>query len=290
MADSWPPRWPSSWEPSFWRPRAIRPLRAQQTGDAIDLGPTVPSAWTLDSNTLQGTGSGQSASPDQEDPPDEEIYVENHLVVQFEPGATDTEKAAIHEQYGAQVISEIPALNVQVLRLPEDLVSMVGAYQNEENIRYAEPDYIYHIFRDTEISSEQYRSLIKGEAESNESEADTSMSEEVLGLDETPNDSLLSSQWHHAKIGSAGAWDHSHGDGVIVAIIDTGVACTHPDLLGKCVAGYDTVNGDSDPRDDHGHGTHVAGLAAANTNNALGIAGTGYNAKIMPVKALSSRG
>ena len=280
-------------------PSSFAPLRAQHADadqESLAWESEVPDAWTQESDSQagldSGQGTGQKAGLDQEDPPEEEeeIYVENHLVVQFEPDATDTEKAAIHEQYGAQVISEIPALNVQVLRLPEDLVSMVGAYQNEKAIRYAEPDYIYHIFRDAEISAEDYRSLIKGSAETVESEANASSSEETLGLDETPNDSMLGSQWHHAKINSAGAWDHSHGDGITVAIIDTGVACTHPDLLGKCVAGYDTVNGDSDARDDHGHGTHVAGLAAANTNNALGVAGTGYNAKIMPVKALNSRG
>lgn len=75
-----------------------------------------------------------------------------------------------------------------------------------------------------------------------------------------------------------------------IAIIDTGVDYNHPDLTGKVVKGPDIVNGDTDPMDDHGHGTHCAGIAAAKTNNYLGIAGVSPNSKIIAIKVLNSQG
>lgn len=77
---------------------------------------------------------------------------------------------------------------------------------------------------------------------------------------------------------------------MIIAVIDSGVDLDHPDLQNKVVAGWDFVNNDAYPDDDHSHGTHVAGIAAAATNNALGVAGVSWDARIMPVKVLDSGG
>lgn len=106
-----------------------------------------------------------------------------------------------------------------------------------------------------------------------------------------PNDSLL--QTHAVRyplelLQAEQAWDLSQGsENVTVAVIDTGVDPNHPDLQGKLVPGYDFVNEDNDPSDDHGHGTHVAGIIAAHINNGLGIAGLAPKVKIMPLKALN---
>jgi hypothetical protein len=77
---------------------------------------------------------------------------------------------------------------------------------------------------------------------------------------------------------------------VIVAVVDTGVDLTHPDLAGKLTDGINLVNPGSKPLDDNGHGTNVAGIIAASLNNDKGIAGIAPNAKIMPIKALESDG
>ena len=63
---------------------------------------------------------------------------------------------------------------------------------------------------------------------------------------------------------------------------------THEDLLKKILPGYDIVNNDSDPADDHGHGTHVGGIIGAETNNNLGIAGISWNSPLMPVKVITA--
>ena len=107
-----------------------------------------------------------------------------------------------------------------------------------------------------------------------------------------PNDTYYSTcQWNLPQIRAPYAWAVSTGSSnVIVAVLDSGADLTHPDLQGQLVAGYDFVNNDADPSDDKGHGTHVAGIVAARTNNGQGIAGVAWGSKIMPVKVLDWRG
>jgi thermitase len=108
---------------------------------------------------------------------------------------------------------------------------------------------------------------------------------------ETPNDPYYGQQWHFGPIRAEEGWDVTRGSGsVTVAVIDTGVDYNHPDLASRVTAGYDYANGDSDPYDDNGHGTHVAGLAAAATDNGIGVAGVDWNARILPLKVLDSSG
>jgi len=87
------------------------------------------------------------------------------------------------------------------------------------------------------------------------------------------------------------AWDRVTGnDAMVMAIIDSGVQLSHPDLAGRLVQGYDFVNRDNVPEDDFGHGTMVAGIAAAGTNNGIGVAGAVWAGKIMPIKVLDDHG
>jgi subtilisin family serine protease len=87
------------------------------------------------------------------------------------------------------------------------------------------------------------------------------------------------------------AWNTTVGnDSMILAIIDSGVELNHPDLAPRLVGGYDFVNNDATPNDDFGHGTMVAGIAAAVTNNGEGVAGGAWSGRIMPIKVLDSNG
>jgi subtilisin family serine protease len=118
----------------------------------------------------------------------------------------------------------------------------------------------------------------------------------VMRLSLTPNDSLYASnQWSLPAIFAPQAWDVTTGNAnVIIAVIDTGVDATHPDLSGKITtganAGYNFVAGNATTTDDHSHGTFVAGIAAASTNNSIGMAGACWTCKIMPIKVLDNTG
>ncbi|MHB8780714.1 MAG: DUF5719 family protein [Candidatus Geothermincolia bacterium] len=110
---------------------------------------------------------------------------------------------------------------------------------------------------------------------------------------EEPNDHGYPGQWNLPAIHADGAWDVTHGSSTLtIAIVDTGVDWDHEDLASRCDIrmGSDIYYGDDDPDDDHGHGTMMAGIAAAATGNTVGIAGVAWNATIMPVKVLGPGG
>lgn len=105
-----------------------------------------------------------------------------------------------------------------------------------------------------------------------------------------PNDPDYPRQWNLRSINMETAWLESKGNGVTVAVIDTGISKV-PDLATtKFVDGYDFVNDDRDAADDSGHGTHVAGTIAQSTNNRFGVAGIAYEANLMPLKVLGATG
>jgi hypothetical protein len=121
----------------------------------------------------------------------------------------------------------------------------------------------------------------------------------------TTTDPLYGQQWHLAAANIPQAWAHLESLGlppggardIVVAVIDTGVDMTHPDLAVNLwtdsatgLHGRDVVAEDDDPSDDHGHGTHVAGIIAAQANNATGGVGVAYNVQIMPIKAAQYSG
>ena len=109
----------------------------------------------------------------------------------------------------------------------------------------------------------------------------------------TPNDPCLATcdngknQWYPAAVNAPSAWDRSQGGGVTIAILDSGIDATHSDLAGKVVGAVDFT----DVHDGNGqHGTEVAGVAAASTNNGIGIAGLGFNANLLSIKVLDQEG
>jgi type VII secretion-associated serine protease mycosin len=107
-----------------------------------------------------------------------------------------------------------------------------------------------------------------------------------------PNDTLYSEyQWNLPEIATENGWKISKGSAdVVVAVLDTGVQADHPDLKGRLVQGVNIVDPSSPPEDDVGHGTHVAGIIAAEVDNNEGVAGMTWFTKIMPVKVLDSSG
>ena len=117
------------------------------------------------------------------------------------------------------------------------------------------------------------------------------------GAARASNDPLFAQQWSLARIGAPAAWTRSTGVGVRIGIVDTGVDLTHEDLAGQVVASTNCVGSKGDPakctgdgQDDQGHGTHVAGIAAAAKDNGKGIAGVAPGARLVVAKALAADG
>jgi thermitase len=106
-----------------------------------------------------------------------------------------------------------------------------------------------------------------------------------------PNDPLWRDSWSLTKVRAPAAWRVTRGTAeVVVAVLDTGVDAKHPDLQGALVEGWDAVNEDADPNDDHGHGTLVAGVVAARSNNGIGGVGACSRCSVMPVKVIGPDG
>jgi serine protease len=122
---------------------------------------------------------------------------------------------------------------------------------------------------------------------------------EVFQASFVPNDPLYAEkQWHMKRVGAERAWEYACGEGVTVAVVDTGIACydKNPFMKGSdlqgtsCTAGWNFVDDRAEAWDDQGHGTHVAGTIAQTTNNGKGVAGLAHCATLMPVKVLSKQG
>ncbi|WP_227935037.1 S8 family peptidase [Alkalihalobacillus deserti] len=106
-----------------------------------------------------------------------------------------------------------------------------------------------------------------------------------------PNDEFFEPyQWNLNQIEIDEGWNLSGGEGVKIAVLDTGVDRDHLDIKDKLGPGYNAIDDSDNYTDAHGHGTHVAGVAAALTNNLTGIAGISFNSTILPVKVLNDEG
>src|SRR6266480_2295902 len=162
---------------------------------------------------------------------------------------------ALERELDAQVIGKIAPLHADLLSLgggePAGVLALLRA---DPRVRFAELDGIVHALR-------------------------------------VSNDEFLPRQWSVTKTHAEQAWDLSTGSSeVVIGILDTGIDPGQPDLRGKLVAGYDYVNNDQDPSDDNGHGTAVAGVVAASSDNVIGVAGYCWACRLMPVKVLGADG
>ena len=113
----------------------------------------------------------------------------------------------------------------------------------------------------------------------------------IMRASETPNDPFIGSQGGLNTIQAPAAWNRTHGStGMVIAVLDTGIDEGHPDLAGKVINRRDFTGSSVGAGDVFGHGTHVAGIAAASTNNAVGVAGVGYDSRLLNVKVLDDSG
>jgi len=250
----------------------------------------------VEKTTILNDGKIQENKDNALDKPD---YKKGELIVKFkneiQPQAQNNQIKTnsntldtLNAKYEAKEIipisskEETPLSNVYKIKINEeaDIKKAVEEYKTDSNVEYVEPNYYYYSCN-------------------------------------TPNDTFLDKQWglnqsFDYDIDGPEAWDIETGDNnIIIAIIDSGVDYNHPDIKDNIwrnndetingedtdlngydddIVGWDFFNNDNDPIDDNGHGTHCAGIAAASSNNGIGVAGVSWDCKIIPIKILNRDG
>ncbi|HUP79453.1 MAG TPA: S8 family serine peptidase, partial [Pirellula sp.] len=210
-------------------------------------------------------------------------YSPNQIILRFQDGVSPQRQAEILLAQGLQLIKSFDFIKAKLVRTQPgtDLIAKVSQLGQLTEVRYANPDYVNNV-------------------------------------EAIPNDPLFVQQWHYDNQGQTGgtidadidmpeAWNTTTGSNqTVIAIIDTGVDYTHPDLAANMwrnpgeiagdgldndgngyvddIFGIDPGEGDTNPFDNFGHGTHVAGTTAAVGNNGIGVTGVNWNAKIMAIK------
>ncbi len=215
-------------------------------------------------------------------------FAPDTLLVAFHPGTAAAEMSAAHSQARGRVVKTIAAIGVQVVAVPNGTVlTALQRYQRNPNVTFAEPNYQRPLFLPvTQEGSEPSLGL-------------QNFYDEQWGLDNTGQSfGATVDPWFgtlivpaytgvaDADIDAPEGWDIAFVNADIrIAILDSGVYCSHADLDSKCIEQTSFVGNKSLSADDIlGHGTHVAGIAAAETDNGVGIAGVAREASIGSLK------
>ncbi|MCA0983386.1 S8 family peptidase [Halobacillus yeomjeoni] len=184
---------------------------------------------------------------------EKQAFAPQEMIVHFEDSVKPTYAKEIISNLGGSVLEVTD--DFIVVKVPGQVTEAIDTFEKNPAVDYAEANSMFYV-------------------------------------NYTPNDPFYESeQYAPQKVEADLAWDVTQSDpSVQVAVIDTGVDYNHPDLAGKVIKGYDFAANDNDPMDEHDHGTHVSGIAAAQTNNGEGIAGLAPEASILAVRVLDASG
>jgi subtilisin family serine protease len=181
--------------------------------------------------------------------------VTDELLVGMRPGVSKGRAHALYQASGAALLEEIAEIRVHRIRVAGPArAAVAAALSRRHEVAFVEENQLFE-------------------------------------ADAAPNDPWYGGQWHLGAIAAPSAWDlESNAWDVVIAILDTGVDPSHPDLAGKLISGFNFYDGNTDTSDPHGHGTMVAGSAAAIGDNELGVASVAWGSPIMPLRVAAPSG
>ncbi|MCS7220960.1 MAG: S8 family serine peptidase [Anaerolineae bacterium] len=210
--------------------------------------------WLLLALLLVGSGAGNPGTTSATLAAVGE-FAPGEVLVRWRAGLSRAEAQRVLAGEAAEFIETIAPLRVDRLRVPVGReLAIIARLNADSRVVYAEPNYLA----------------------------------QAAGV---PNDPGYAQQWNLERVAAAEAWDVTTGDpDLIVAVIDSGADLNHPDLKDRLVYGWDYVRRDSSPDDEYGHGTHVAGIIGAITNNGIGVAGMSWQGKLLVYKVLDRYG
>jgi hypothetical protein len=268
-----------------WQGTAHNPLSFSDIGIIGDGGQVVAGGLVTTTPTAGGGGAGGGGAI-----PNGAAFSQSQLLVAFNKGVTPAQQDSLLASHNLAVVKRYDFIDAMLVRKTTEgksIPQLVNDLSALPQIRYAEPNYIKQV-------------------------------------DRTSNDPRFSEQWGYNNTGQTGgtpdadidlteAWDTFTGSSTtVIAILDTGVDYNHPDLRANMwinpgeiagdgidndgngyiddIYGIDPGAGDSNPMDEDGHGTHVAGTTSAVGNNGIGVTGVNWNAKIMALKGADASG
>ncbi|MGV3524991.1 MAG: S8 family serine peptidase [Candidatus Sericytochromatia bacterium] len=187
------------------------------------------------------------------------------VVVGYQGTLSPAKIQQIEQQYGLRLVRNLPKIGVATFQAPNARFNFQPLTADPQ-VTFAGPD--------------QSPRRIEGTPQYVNAPARTGS-----------GDPLKAQQWSLAAVNAEQAWSVTTGSpNVIAAVVDTGVDLAHPDLMANLVPGYNAETPGQPPQDGHYHGTHVAGIIAAQANNGQGITGIAPSVKLMPVRAISNGG
>jgi thermitase len=203
-------------------------------------------------------------------PIDSNALVEQTVLIHFAPTATESERMAIIADMQGELVHWLPQIQVAEIRLFTNA-------ETEQSLRKGNAADIAQ----SRLQAAGRTSLVTTYIEN----------DELVEGAYLPNDPDLSNSSRSYSLQTTHTlegWDYTRGNSsVIIAVLDSGITLNHPEFQGRLLPGYDFVNDDEDPTDDHGHGTHTAGIIAAGIDNKLGMVGVCPQCSLLPVKVLN---
>jgi hypothetical protein len=208
--------------------------------------------------------------------PKDGAFVPGEILVQWQDGLQkENLTAALDVDWSVKRTLE--PLRVALVQVPKgEELAAIAQLEDMPSVVYAEPNYLGYALDTGDEPAPEAPKLNFGA-----SPLDLS----TPGIQ--PNDTYWLDQWAARRVQAPTAWETSTGSAAVtVAVIDSGIDLGHPEFAGRILPGFDYIQWDTQPQDENGHGTHVAGLIAATGDNARGIAGLNWNVQILPLRVL----